>query len=37
MYGSRIGIVANGIRQNDQEWGPDHAPNIDLNSLKTFN
>lgn len=34
MYGSRIGIVANGIRQNDQEWGPDHAPNIDLNSFE---
>ena len=34
MYGSRIGIVANGIRQNDQEWGADHAPNIDLNSFE---
>ena len=34
MYGSRIGIVANGIRQNDQEWGDDHAPNIDLNSFE---
>ena len=35
MYGSRVGIVANGIRQNDQEWGLDHAPNIDLNSFES--
>ena len=34
MYGSRVGIVTNGIRQNDQEWGADHAPNIDLNSFE---
>jgi len=36
MYGSRVGIVTNGIRQNDQEWGPDHAPNIDLNSFESI-
>ena len=34
MYGSRVGIVTNGILQNDQEWGADHAPNIDLNSFE---
>jgi len=35
MYGSRVGIVANGIRLRDQEWGADHAPNIDLNAFQT--
>lgn len=34
MYGSRVGIVANGIRLQDQEWGADHAPNIDLNAFQ---
>jgi iron complex outermembrane receptor protein len=35
MYGSRVGIIANGIRLRDQEWGPDHAPNIDLNAFQS--
>jgi len=34
MYGSRVGIVANGIRLQDQEWGADHSPNIDLNAFQ---
>lgn len=34
MYGSRIGIIVNGIRLRDQEWGADHAPNIDLNAFE---
>ena len=34
MYGSRLGIVANGIRLQDQEWGADHSPNIDLNAFQ---
>ena len=34
MYGSRVGIVANGVRLRDQEWGSDHAPNIDLNAFQ---
>jgi iron complex outermembrane receptor protein len=29
LYGSRVAIVANGMRLQDQEWGADHAPNID--------
>ncbi len=32
VYGSRVTIVNNGLRQQDQEWGVEHAPNIDLNS-----
>jgi len=36
MYGSRVGIVANGIRLQDQEWGADHAPTIDLNSFENI-
>ncbi len=34
MYGSRVGIVQNGMRLRDQEWGADHAPNIDLNAYE---
>ena len=36
MYGSRVGIVANGIRLRDQEWGADHAPNIDFNAFESI-
>ena len=36
MYGSRVGIVSNGMRLRDQEWGADHAPNIDLNAFETI-
>ncbi len=32
LYGSRVAIVNNGLRQQDQEWGVEHAPNIDLNN-----
>lgn len=34
MFGSRVGIVANGMRLRDQDWGADHAPNIDLNAFE---
>jgi len=33
LYGSRIGIVRNGMRLRDQEWGADHAPTVDLNAF----
>jgi len=33
MYGSRVGIVTDDFRQYDQQWGPDHAPNIDFDSF----
>lgn len=32
MYGNRILIVNNGARQTGQQWGIDHAPEIDQNS-----
>jgi iron complex outermembrane receptor protein len=31
LYGSRILIMNNGVRLEDQEWGIEHAPNIDIN------
>ncbi len=36
LYGSRVAIVNNGIRQQDQEWGVEHAPNIDLNTASSI-
>jgi len=36
MSGSRVGIVTDNFRQYDQEWGSDHAPNIDFNSFETI-
>lgn len=35
LYGSRVAIIANGMRLQDQEWGADHAPNIDLNGFES--
>ena len=32
MYGSRLLIMNNGVRLQDQEWGIEHAPNIDINT-----
>ena len=32
MYGSRVGIVVDGTRLQDQEWGADHAPTLDVNT-----
>lgn len=32
LHSSRIIIMNNGVRQQDQEWGIEHAPNIDINS-----
>lgn len=29
LYGNRIVMLNNGIRQEDQQWGGEHAPNID--------
>lgn len=31
VSGSRLAIVNHGIRIQDQEWGADHAPSIDIN------
>ncbi|AUC15136.1 TonB-dependent receptor [Tenacibaculum sp. SZ-18] len=32
LLGSRITIMNNGVRLQDQEWGIEHAPNIDVNA-----
>lgn len=32
LYGSRLLILTNNVRLQDQEWGVEHAPNIDINS-----
>lgn len=32
MHSSRLLIINNNVRQFDQEWGDEHAPNIDINS-----
>jgi len=29
MYGNRVLTMNNGVRQEDQQWGNEHAPNID--------
>ncbi|SCX91261.1 iron complex outermembrane recepter protein [Nonlabens sp. Hel1_33_55] len=36
LFGSRVTIVNNGLRQQDQEWGVEHAPNIDLNTASNI-
>jgi len=35
LYGSRVAIIASGMRMQDQEWGADHAPTVDLNGFET--
>ncbi len=32
LHSSRLLIINNNVRQFDQEWGEEHAPNIDINS-----
>ncbi|WP_194851265.1 TonB-dependent receptor [Nonlabens antarcticus] len=36
LYGSRVAIVNDGLRQQDQEWGVEHSPNIDLNTASNI-
>lgn len=33
MYGSRVGIVYDGVVLENQQWGLDHAPTVDLNTF----
>jgi len=33
LYGSRVPIINNGVRMAEQEWGVEHAPNIDVNQF----
>ena len=32
LHSSRVVLMANGVRLQDQEWGIEHAPNIDINT-----
>lgn len=32
LHSSRIVVMTNGVRLQDQEWGIEHAPNIDINT-----
>jgi iron complex outermembrane receptor protein len=36
MYGNRIALLNNGILQAGQQWGADHAPEIDPNSVNVI-
>lgn len=36
LNSSRILVITNGVRLQDQEWGIEHAPNVDLNSAETL-
>ncbi|MCH9661683.1 MAG: TonB-dependent receptor [Bacteroidetes bacterium] len=36
MHSSRITLINNGVRQQDQEWGAEHAPTIDLNTASSI-
>lgn len=33
LHSSRLLIINNNVRQFDQEWGTEHAPNIDINAF----
>ncbi|WP_083536300.1 TonB-dependent receptor [Chryseobacterium vrystaatense] len=34
LYGSRIAIFNNGVKLAEQEWGVEHAPNVDINNFQ---
>lgn len=34
LYGSRISTINNGVKMAEQEWGVEHAPNIDVNDFE---
>ena len=33
LHSSRVVIINNGVRMEDQEWGAEHAPNVDVNAM----
>ena len=33
LHSSRVVIINNGVRVEDQEWGAEHAPNVDINAI----
>nr|WP_315250642.1 TonB-dependent receptor [uncultured Flavobacterium sp.] len=32
LYGSRVPIINNNVKLEDQQWGTEHAPNFDINA-----
>ena len=36
LHSSRVVIINNGVRMEDQEWGAEHAPNIDINAISNL-
>ena len=36
MFGSRVGVVYDQTVLENQQWGQDHAPSVDVNALTTF-
>ena len=34
LYGSRVAILNNGVKLAEQEWGVEHAPNVDINNFQ---
>lgn len=32
LFGSRVPVINNNVRMEDQQWGTEHAPNLDINS-----
>ena len=36
LHSSRVVIITNGVRLQDQEWGIEHAPNIDINTAESI-
>jgi iron complex outermembrane receptor protein len=34
LFGSRVPVINNNVRLEDQEWGTEHAPNFDVNAGK---
>ncbi|MGZ5192689.1 MAG: TonB-dependent receptor plug domain-containing protein, partial [Kaistella sp.] len=34
LYGSRIAIINNGVKMAEQEWGVEHAPNVDVSHFE---
>ncbi len=36
LHSSRVLVLTNNVRLQDQEWGIEHAPNIDINSAESI-
>lgn len=36
LHSSRVVLINNGVRMEDQEWGVEHAPNIDINTAENI-